>query len=514
MNLLILERRGRPIAEFPIGGRPLEVGRHPSCDIVVDDGEAAERELLLRDRGDTVVAYDLREGRRGRHFILRPGEPRSVGSEHAIMRVCDAPSADARLGPTTERLSIEPLASRVATLTVGRGPEARRVRIDGRPIGIGTDEENTIVLTDRAVSALHCRLDPTEGGALIRDLDSRNGTWVRGVRVERACLMPGESFRIGRTDLHLTRHDLDEKRADPASPEIVAVSSAMREVMRDLQSFERLDWPVLIEGESGVGKELVAQALHRRSRRPGGPFVAINAGGLPRELVESELFGHERGAFTGAHAAHRGVFEQADGGTLFLDEIGELPLDLQARLLRVLETWEVRRVGAESSVRVDVRLVSATHRDLPQMVGEGTFRRDLLYRLRRLVLRVPPLRERSDDIGPLARRFLLDIAAEVGPRELSLEAEARLLSHRWPGNIRELRNVVSAAAAASPGRRIEGEDMLASLARVSGAEQAAQAGVNLLDVLERHGGNRAAAARALGLPRTTFRDRLVRELSG
>ena len=229
---------------------------------------------------------------------------------------------------------------------------------------------------------------------------------------------------------------------------------------------------------------------------------------MPRDLIESELFGHERGAFTGASQSRRGVFEQADGGTLFLDEIGELPLALQARLLRVLENGEVRRVGAETARKVDVRVVCATHRDLRAMVAEGGFRQDLYFRLARVVLEVPPLRARGEDVTLLANHFLRELAPVIGPKQLSEQAFARLRAHAWPGNVRELRNVLSAAAFASAAPRIERAELERALERLGAAGARGPSGDGLREAIEQHGGNISAAARALGLSRTTLRDRL------
>jgi DNA-binding NtrC family response regulator len=239
--------------------------------------------------------------------------------------------------------------------------------------------------------------------------------------------------------------------------------------------------------------------------------VPLNGGGLPRELIESELFGHERGAFTGAVQAHRGAFEQAHGGTLFLDEVAELPPDLQTRLLRVLESWHVRRVGSEAARRVDVRLVCATHKDLRAMVREGRFRSDLYYRIHRLVIEVPPLRVRPDDIACLARHFLLRMQSEVGERSLEPHALERLQAYPWPGNVRELRNVLELAAVDSDGEVIDLVSVDRSLRRVAEPSVLRPTADSLREALEQYGGNKSAAARALGIPRSTLRDRLMSE---
>jgi transcriptional regulator with GAF, ATPase, and Fis domain len=278
-------------------------------------------------------------------------------------------------------------------------------------------------------------------------------------------------------------------------------------------------------GESGTGKELVAQALHRLSRRT-GRFVAVNCGALPSELAESELFGHEKGAFTGAAARKPGLFEAADGGTLFLDEIGELPMHVQPKLLRALELKQVRPVGGSAERSVDVRVVAATHRDLAAAVERGTFRFDLQQRLWGAELCLPPLRERKEDVLPLAGRFLDEIAAETGPRVLSPRALEVLLAHPWPGNVRELKHALHRAAVLAGSPLIEPDHLfpptvyrLAPTAplracepaptrrawtRDPDAERAA-----MLEALRAHGTSRKAA-RALGMAKSTFHDRMRR----
>lgn len=242
---------------------------------------------------------------------------------------------------------------------------------------------------------------------------------------------------------------------------IVGNSPAMQTVFRTIGRLSRTSMTVLITGESGTGKELIARALHDHSPRASRPFVAINTAAIPGELLESELFGHERGAFTGAHQRRTGRFEQADGGTLFLDEIGDMPLDMQTRLLRVLSENEFFRVGGHESVRTNVRVIAATHQDLVSLVAEGQFREDLFHRLNVVGLRVPPLRERPEDIPALLDHFLADAANELGvePKHLDAGAAKRLNAHRWPGNVRELRNLCRRLTALAPGRQITRQDL-------------------------------------------------------
>jgi two-component system nitrogen regulation response regulator GlnG len=245
------------------------------------------------------------------------------------------------------------------------------------------------------------------------------------------------------------------------APEILGQAPAMQEVFRAIGRLSQSATTVLITGESGTGKELVARALHRHSPRAAGPFVAINTAAIPKDLLESELFGHERGAFTGAQASRRGRFEQAEGGTLFLDEIGDMPLDLQVRLLRVLADGEYYRVGGHSVQRATVRIIAATHQNLEERVRQGLFREDLLHRLNVVRLRLPPLRERSEDIAPLARHFLVKSARElaVDPKTLTDAALQALVSFSFPGNVRQLENICHWLTVMAPGQRIDVADL-------------------------------------------------------
>ncbi len=296
--------------------------------------------------------------------------------------------------------------------------------------------------------------------------------------------------------------------------EIIARSPAMQAVLRRVARFAASEAPVAVLGETGTGKEVVARVLHASSRRARHPFVPVNVAALPAELLESELFGHDKGAFTGASAARHGLFEAADKGTLFLDEVGEMPLPLQAKLLRALQDGEIRRVGEVRAFSVDVRIVCATHRDLAERVRQGAFREDLFYRLKVLSIQVPPLRERQDDILPLARRLLAEERSEL--RGFTRAAKEQLVSYGWPGNVRELQNVIKHGAALATGPEVDAEDLPEEMSRESSEARSPTAPSSalrslaeverehILRVLDACGGSQTEAARVLGVARNTL----------
>jgi transcriptional regulator with GAF, ATPase, and Fis domain len=337
-------------------------------------------------------------------------------------------------------------------LAVAEGPDAGKTfRPTKRDVVIGTDPTADVVLTDPYVSRLHARIAATSDGHVLRDLGSSNGTriaeaWVREVR-----LGDGATVMMGSTALRFRLLDEPFEIELPMSEQfegLVGRSLAMRELFAICDRVAPSDAPALLLGETGTGKELVARAIHARSRRRDRPFVVLDCTALSPNLVESELFGHDKGAFTSAIAAHAGVFERADGGTVFLDELGELPSDLQPKLLRCLESGEVRRLGGSTTITVDVRVIAATNRDLVAMMTDQRFRSDLYYRLAVVQITVPALRERRDDIPLLARLFAE--RARPGGRstadDLALDRVIDELGHyAWPGNVRELRNLVERA---------------------------------------------------------------------
>jgi transcriptional regulator with PAS, ATPase and Fis domain len=299
---------------------------------------------------------------------------------------------------------------------------------------------------------------------------------------------------------------------------ILAESRAMRAVMQLIDRAAFSDTPILLVGESGTGKELLARALHAKSPRTSGPFLAVNCSAIPEALLESELFGHRRGAFTDARDDQMGLFQLARGGTVFLDEIGDMAPLLQGKLLRVLQEKEVQPLGAPAPVPTDVRIVAATHRDLPVLVAEGRFREDLLYRVNVIEVRVPPLRERPDDLDSLVRHLLDKHGPKVGRRDCSVSDDvmAVLRRHSWPGNVRELENVIERALVLGTGPRITLADLPDSVkerptsSAVPGSRRLADVErEHIVDTLRSVSGNKAAAARVLGLNRKTLYRKLT-----
>jgi DNA-binding NtrC family response regulator len=309
---------------------------------------------------------------------------------------------------------------------------------------LGAGEEADLVIESDTVSRQHAELRLVPEGVRVTDLGSKNGSYYLGQRFQSMSLQPGSRFRIGSVEIEIAIDTEALARGETPNPQsygdLMGISPSMRQLFAQLVRLEGSNVNLLIAGESGTGKELIARAVHEHSALRRGPFAVVNCGALDRQLVRSELFGHRRGAFTGAVQHHVGAFEAAEGGTLFLDEIGELPLDVQPVLLRALEQRKITPVGSHDEIAFDVRLIAATHRDLLAEVRAGTFREDLFYRVQVLRLEVPPLRDRLEDVGVLAQTF----ARRQGAPSLPLDFIEALARHHWPGNVRELRNAVEA----------------------------------------------------------------------
>jgi transcriptional regulator with PAS, ATPase and Fis domain len=327
------------------------------------------------------------------------------------------------------------------------GPDAGRLfALDGQSAFntlIGTSPACAIQLTDRRVSRRHAALELARGELRVRDIGSTNGLRIQRVPVIEAVLVGGEELELGDTVLRIETSAGGSELAHSASfRRVLGVSSEMSRVYAIAKRLAASDLPTIIEGETGTGKELLAESIHDASARARRPFVVIDCTTLAANLIETELFGHEKGSFTGATAARKGVFEEAHGGTLFVDEIGDLDLALQAKLLRAIERGEIRRVGGNAWIRVDVRIIAATRRDLDRQVQLGLFRDDLFYRLAVGRIELPPLRRRTGDVTFLAKAFWAELGGHGRPMPAHLLEQLEL--HTWPGNVRELQNHIAA----------------------------------------------------------------------
>jgi transcriptional regulator with PAS, ATPase and Fis domain len=362
----------------------------------------------------------------------------------------DAASSSSATGTQSD---IRPRRPRPTGVALELDGGQRVVLPDDRALTVGTGPSVDVAFDDPFLSTRHATVRIARDGVVVEDLGSKNGTWVDGVIVERAWARLGAVVRFGRVSVRVVAgQPVELAQAELPEGPVVGNSPRFREVLRTLERAARVRSPVLLRGETGTGKEMAARVVHRGSERRQQPFVALNCGAIPEPLAESELFGHVRGAFTGAHRDRQGAFLRADGGTLLLDEVAELPPLIQAKLLRVLETGRVLPVGAEQELPVDVRIVAATHRDLEAMVAAGELREDLYHRLGVITVRLPPLRERPEDIPALLRHFAGRATLELGyPVELTDAAIAAAMRYEWPGNIRALRNAVLRAGALADG---------------------------------------------------------------
>ncbi len=355
--------------------------------------------------------------------------------------------------PTDETADVVSL--RKCQLVVNDGPgRGKKLTLDKNLIKVGKRETNDMILTDNTVSRNHFEIEYTSDSFLLRDLGSTNGTFLNGSRVKEAYLSPGDLIKAGNTTMEFMAFDQKVQIEPSARTEygmMVGKSRKMRQIFSILEKISPTHATVIIEGETGTGKDLVARAIHENSQRKGRPFIVFDCSAVAPNLIESELFGHEKGSFTGAVKARAGAFEAAMGGTVFLDEIGELTSDLQPKLLRALEQREVKRVGSNTPVKIDARVICATNKNLRREVDEGQFREDLYYRLSVVKVLLPPLRDRPEDIPLMIERFLTvgkfnqlpDGTLKV--RRVDDDALKLLARYQWPGNVRELSNVIERA---------------------------------------------------------------------
>ncbi len=435
-------------------------------------------------------------------------------------------TVEVNVGAITETIQVEK-----CKLVVVDGPSTGLELIVAKNIvRIGANEKNDLLLQDNTVSRFHCEIRHIGDDYLLVDHDSTNGTYVGNLRVREAFLYPNCEMLVGNSLIRFVPL-VEEipvypiKRSHYGS--LIGGSPRMRDIYGLVDKVAPSELSVVVQGETGTGKELVARALHEHSRRSRRPLVIFDCSAFPENLLESELFGHEKGAFSGAIKTHRGVFERAEGGTIFFDEVGEMSLAVQPKFLRALENGEIRRVGGERTIRVDCRVLAATNRDLETMVEEGTFRQDLYYRLAKVRLTMPALRERTEDIRMLVEHFLgllRERQPTLQPRGFSVDAIEAMQDYDWPGNVRELRNVVERSATfcedelialgdlpadmqARLGRPPRRSPLVAEVELGTGLKEAKERMVALferdylLSLLEQHNMNISRVAREAGIDR-------------
>lgn len=421
-----------------------------------------------------------------------------------------------------------------AKLLVVSGPlQGKEFIVDKDLFIIGAGTHNDLVLEDDTVSRAHCEIELVSEGYVVRDLGSTNGTYVQGVRVSEAFLGQGTEIQLGQAKIvfcplqEVKEYILSQRESLGA---LIGQSVAMRRVFHQVETYAPTDATILIEGATGTGKEVLAEEIHRNSHRAGKPFIIIDCASLAKELIESELFGHKKGAFTGANSDRVGAFEHADGGTVFLDEVADLGAGLQPKLLRVLEKKEIKRLGSNTVRKVDVRIVSATNKNLCNEVNSGRFREDLFFRLSVAQIELPPLRRRKEDIPLLTRKFMEDFfEGETEEDIVSFDkAMDAFRNHNWPGNVRELRNLVEIASYS--GRHPVDLSAFLYLARVKTEEDGSSQEFTadrpfkdaknelvrrfevdyLRDLLGRHDGNVSRAAREAKIERA-YLQRLIKK---
>ena len=529
MSELAFFRHGEELLRVPLVDR-VAIGRAPECDVSLPDPSLSRVHAIVERRGEGFHLVD-RSGRGTRvgaaevsEAALADGVEIALGGWRALFRASPAPQDHETRAPGATELRPAPPAERAppARLRVRADGRERTVPVTSAGVVVGKDPTCDAPIDDAFVSARHLRIEPRAGRWHLVDLGSTNGTFISGARVASAELPLGVPIQLGDAEIVLEPREAPEPERVEAFEGIVTRDAAMRQVFDLVERVGASDAAVTILGETGTGKELVARALHARSARRDGPFIPVNCSAIAETLIESELFGHEKGAFSGAERMRKGAFEEADRGTIFLDEIGELPLDLQPKLLRVLELGEVKRVGASRPMEVNVRIVAATHRDLRAAVRAGKFREDLFYRLCVVPITVPPLRQRRGDVRALAEAFL----ARAAPRGLAVrwssEALARLDGYDWPGNVRQLKNVVQRAllfrgeGLAIPAAAVTFEDTRATPGAGGDDDTLYVRGLTLEEIereairlsLRRNGGKRAAVVKELRIAKSTVMKRI------
>jgi DNA-binding NtrC family response regulator len=467
MPELVFFRRGEEVLRFAIDRPRVVLGRGERSDVVIPDPAVSRQQAAVLYDGTQATLEDLSGkgtlvcGADTNRAVLVDGTDIALGQWRAVYRERSSINdAETEVGSGhTELRQLDAIGPGSETAQVRLRHRSEEVihQLSGNSFTVGSDSSNDLVISDKFISAKHLRITRKGSVFHVVDQQSTNGTFLGSVRLLEGWVPPSTSFRIGETELVI--ETLSTGNHEGSYQGIIGNDPSVRQLTELIERVAPSSAAVAIFGESGTGKELVARAIHARSNRADRPWVPVNCAAISKELIESELFGHEKGSFTGATNARKGAFEEADGGTLFLDEIGELPLDLQPKLLRALESGEIKRVGASRPMHVDVRVVTASNRDLLLATRSGKFREDLFYRLCVIPLHLAPLRSRPSDIVLLAESFIQTFSPRGQLVRFSPAALQRLVEHPWPGNVRELRNVVHRALLLRQGPTIEENDL-------------------------------------------------------
>ncbi|MFH1829806.1 MAG: sigma 54-interacting transcriptional regulator [Pseudomonadota bacterium] len=508
----------------PIGSDPLTIGRAAGNTLRLLDPEISRKHCRIEWRDGNLYATDL-----SKNGMLINGDLKKEAEINAGDRISIGPWT-LLIDTTIDAVPIKTLASTPhLTRVISYDPSHKcltteRIEIivnspDQAPtkkcmtkseITLGHHASCDVAVADPYVSRRHCRLEIKGREVRLIDLASTNGVFVGDTKINQVSMQPHGVFRIGRSVVNYRLVSETESIVPSKSSRLgnmLGASKSMREIFALISRIAPSDSTVVITGESGTGKELAAREIHRLSNRNKQPFVAVNCGAIPSTIIESQLFGHERGAFTGAVERATGFFEQARSGTLFLDEIGEMPLDLQTRLLRVLESKTVRRLGGQEEIPVDFRLVCATNKNLGRMARQKTFREDLLFRIFVIPIEISPLRERPEDIPALAKHFVSEFAPKGRSLSLTDAALTALSDHKWAGNARELRNTIERTLLLCDHDVIEATDLNFATLGTQQDDNGSlkdQERAHLIEALRECKGNLSRASRKLGIARTTL----------
>ncbi len=525
---LTISRGGKQLIRRPIGTEPITIGRSRSNSLRFLDDEISRQHCVIYFKKKILLLEDLSSngthvnGELKRETELTIGDRIVIGAwTLKIRKAITASPTNTVISNTNATRVVEskykskPKNNKRIDFTIkspDQSQSSRRIRSE--KITVGSDESCDLTVCDPFVSRMHCRIISNGGDLQLVDLASTNGTFVDDLRISKTTLPPRGIIKIGRSTISYNRtkslgHNMNSK--EKYLGEMVGSSTIMAEIFTLIRKTASSDAIICITGESGTGKELAAREVHANSGRCGKPLVAINCGAMPAEIIESQLFGHERGAFTGALERSIGLFEQASGGTLFLDEIGEMPLPLQTRLLRVIEERTVRRVGGRDEIPIDVRIICATNKNLESLVTQGRFREDLFFRIYIVPIHLPSLRERKEEI-PLLAEYLLSSQSTPGrDPKLTKKAIKNLCSYNWPGNVRELKNTLKRALTLCEKDIIDVDDL-----RIIPIHSSSKKGnflqdnerACLINILRNNKNNISMTAKRLGIARTTLQKKI------